>query len=244
MKYLKKFNENEFTRLAASLYVPYTHSKYQFTQPNDERMLRMESCSIKFPDNSEIKFKCRENLNSDTETLKLSVDDISVYGVRSGEQQAQLYLELYGNSIQFDDHTAYKMIRLYMNLEDLLDTDFDGYIFNGDKLGFSEVRISFNLNYDLNTRSIGIFKDRGYQINTIQEAIKMISNKDNWRKCLYENKDEFLFDLLDELDKIGNSLVYPIKINSKNSEHINLVGYLYLYYIMINKTPETNFRLS
>lgn len=233
MKYLKHF-ENEFTRLAANMYISKLHNDYKFTSPVDDK--NVVFCKITFPDDAEIIFKCTENLNSDTSTLKL---------IKSTETQNQnSYIDLYGDIIQFDDYTAYKMIRLYTNFEDLLDTHFDGYIINEKALGFTEIGIDIvkSESTGLSQKNFGIFKGGRWsgksnipQNLAIKYANEFIKEKENWRSYFRENKMELLFDFLDILDdfetKGEKKVLNLFEIETKG---INLMGYLYLYYINIS----------
>ena len=69
MKYLRHF-ENEFTRLAANMYISKIHNDYKFTSPVDDK--NVVFCKITFPDDAEIIFKCTEDLNSEDQYKKSS----------------------------------------------------------------------------------------------------------------------------------------------------------------------------
>ena len=232
----KKFNENEFTRLATK-YMGPMHKNFAFNGPNDDFPIKY--ITIAFPDGSIINFDCVENHTKDIGTFKLS----AVREPLADKRIAQLYLDLYGNEIQFEDFKEYQMIRYYMNRSDLFDTTFDGYIYGQEKLGATDVGINIG---DINTNdpSPSYFRSKGlFQINTtaqftLESAIKIIKDIPAWRNFFRDHKDETLQNFIDPLDKISidtNDNVMPSNVNYKG---MNICGYLYLYGILHSFTDK------
>jgi hypothetical protein len=228
----KKFNENEYTKLATKL-MGNMHKNYAFTEPQDN--FQIKYCTIQFPDDTIINFDCQEFHNKDIGTFKLSL--------KRGENNstnwkgAQSYLNLYGNEIQFDDYNEYKMIRYYMNREDLFDTTFDGYIYGDGKLGATDVRITIDKsNVSLDEPSIflksGLISNPLSRNLILDKAFLSIKGKPAWRNFFYDHKDETLQNFIDPIDTLSietNNKINPFEINYNG---INLCGYIYLYQII------------
>lgn len=227
----EKFNENEFTRLATK-YMGPMHKDFAFNGPTDN--FDIKYITISFPDGAVINFDCRENHTKDIGTFKLSATRES-----SSKRIAQLYLNLYGDEIQFEDFKEYQMIRYYMNRTDLFDTTFDGYIYGQEKLGATDIKIHINT---INTSELipQYFVNRSnnlFQINTtaqftLESAIKIVKDIPAWRNFFIDHKDETLQNFIDPLDKISidtHDQVIPANVNYKG---MNICGYLYLYGIL------------
>jgi len=171
---IKKFddflNENEFTKLATK-FMDKMDREMNFRRPNDD--VRIYHLEITFPDDVKLRFKAIENLHSDTETFTLEPMEKN--------PTSREYIKLYGNKLQFDDYNAYKRIRLYMNIDDLIGNNFDGYIYCPDKLGSVEVNIDITdssikeVVYKLPFIRKGIFSDASEMFLTIQSVNGLLS---------------------------------------------------------------------
>lgn len=238
----RKFNENEYTKLATN-FMGGMHKDLAFNGPQDN--FQIKYCTIVFPDGSTINYDCQEFHGRDIGTFKLSVITQNGPNFTQEARIAQLYLNLYGNEIQFDDFNSYQMIRYYMNKEDLFDTTFDGYIYGStnpkgeSKLGATDIQIKITgINVSDNKpqyiSKYGIFEvyKEASTIFTLTQAYKIIENKQDWRNYFTDHKDETLQNFIDPLDKISietNDHVIPSQVNYNG---INICGYLYLYGII------------
>jgi hypothetical protein len=225
-KWNEFINENEFTKLGA-YFMRNIDKEFNFTSPNDN--VRIEQITITLPDNVKVTFDTNENLYSDTETFTLNgVDNrlISSYQMKDYIIINE-YLKLYGNKIQFDNYNIYKRIRLYMNIEDLYDTKFDGYIYNPDKKGSNEIEIEIKDNSSRIKNNSFMKNDYIYPFikgaNLICNKIKGISNFISDRYSVANH-------LLKELENKDENIIiqndYP------------LLGYFYLYTVLINKDKD------
>jgi len=161
IKYDKvRINENEYTKLATH-FMDDMDKEFKFFSPNDD--IRLIYCNITFPDGVKMRFSCRENLHSDTETFtlsKISGNERNDYNTYLTQQK---YLNLYGDKIQFDNFNTYRRIRLYMNRQDLFGTNFDGYIYDSNKLGNIPVVIEFDKSNQTGLIPRAFLKKRNFQ---------------------------------------------------------------------------------
>lgn len=230
--WMSKINENEFTKLATR-FMGGMDRDYKFTEPADN--VRLRFCNVTFPDGVKMRFNMYENLRSDTETITLRpIEDGSVQ-----QRLASSYLNLYGRKLQFDDYQAFRRIRLYMNAVDLFDTEFDGYIYDVNKLGFIEVSIEID---DSNTGGQqhpssflgrGIFKntDNGVILNSLEGAVSILK-KDEYIHVFKDKKNELFRDFIEILEGIESNDIIPSSIKH---EGMSLIGYLYLFTILIKE---------
>lgn len=236
MKYLisHKAFENEFTKLATH-FMGDMDKSLKFTEPADN--VRLRFCNVTFPDGVKMRFRMHENLNSDTETITLrSIEDGSVQ-----QSLSTAYLNLYGRKLQFDNYQAFRRIRLYMNAVDLFDTEFEGYIYDANKLGFIEVNIEIddsNIKTDNPSSFLrrGIFKltDNRAIIDSLECALSILKDKEYLQE-FRKKKDELVHDFLEVLENTEGNEVIPINITHNG---MSLVGYLYLYTILFKEHDE------
>ena len=235
----KLYEGNEFTKLATH-FMDDMDSKFKFTEPSDPAPLRF--CDVTFPDGMTIRFNPFVNMNSDTETVTLrplTVDSLYSFDKRSDINLSTSYLNLYGRSFQFDNFLSFKRIRYYMWKDDLFDTEFDGYIYNRDKLGFIEVTISFTeANHMTSTNTVnpsrGNLFTKGIHQSRIEMIINAASKIGDEYLTKFKNSDsryDLLHSFIDELDEKGSELISVF-------EWRNLIGYLYLYYILVEPLEE------
>lgn len=266
----QKFNENEYTALAAKLYLPSIDRERRFTGPSDNDSkfgTTLRYCTITFPDDVVINFDIiSENYNDDINTIKLGARNRAGYHPIETSLSSE-YLKLFGDRIQFEDFNAYRMIRLYMNRVDLFDTPMDGYIYDPDKLGATEVNIHIDLSNDSDLpmrflRNGGVFGSNiDSHLYALSSANYIIDKNKSWRNYFRENKDETLQKFIDPIDNISvDTPMVEIKpchvfsgkigdiskgyIKMDGTSGVGLCGYLYLYGILNGFTKSSIFVLK
>ncbi len=223
MKYLKSFNENEFTKLATH-FMGDMDKSLKFTEPADN--VRLRFCNVTFPDGVKIRFRMHENINSDTETITLrSIEDGSVQ-----QRLSTAYLNLYGRKLQFDNYQAFRRIRLYMNAVDLFDTEFEGYIYDANKLGFIEVSIEID-DSNIKTDNPSSFTDNRSILDSLEGSLSILEN-DEYINEFRKKKNELIRDFMEVLESMGGNDIVPFDITYNG---MNLIGYLYLFTILIEE---------
>ncbi len=240
IKYDKvRINENEYTKLATH-FMDDMDKEFKFFSPNDD--IRLIYCNITFPDGVKMRFSCRENLHSDTETFtlsKISGNERNDYNTYLTQQK---YLNLYGDKIQFDNFNTYRRIRLYMNRQDLFGTNFDGYIYDSNKLGNIPVVIEFDKSNQtgLIPRAFlkrGIFKQANDSfIAYILDQASLFFKNDEYLTKFRDIKESLVHDFLEALENEQQDrfLICDVRLNEPNKNidrQLRLISYLYLYCI-------------
>lgn len=235
MKYIKKFEGNEFTRMSTHL-MDDMDSRYKFTRPNDNTPLTI--CSVEYPDGVVINYSIKENYNSDTETIFLYFNEMSDnYGSRESDILNRLYISIYGDTIQFETFEEYKRIRFYMNVDDIYDVNFSGYSCPHNAKGFTDV----NFKFLKPNNTVGIKKNGPWPNSPVAASIFMnnILNGFNANK-IYIIKNNRLevqhrfVEVLEEIELSGKSYLTSHKIEI-NGTTITLPEYLYFYYTFIEQ---------
>jgi hypothetical protein len=236
MKYLKKFEGNEFTKIATHL-MGDIDSRYKFSSPNDKTPLTM--CSVEYPDGVIINYNIIERYYSDTETIFLCFNKISNdYGSYDSDRLNRLYITMYGDTIQFETFEEYKRIRFYMNVDDIYDVNFSCYACPPEGVkGFTEV----NLKFIKPNNTVGIKKNGPWPNSPVAASAFMnnILGGFNASKIaiLKSNRLEIqhrFVEILEEIELSGKSYLTSHKIEISGNT-ITLSEYLYFYYTFIEQ---------
>jgi hypothetical protein len=222
MKYLKTYES--MLSLAADMYF----SKYgdTFTSPNDP--FRVEYCNVTFPDERTLTFKViREDYMS--ETLNLRIDIIENRNGTFNHMQ-DFYLKVYGTNIQFDSLNEYRFVRKYLNSIDLLDTNFDSYIYSDTHNGCFDIstRIVKEPNYFGRNGLIG-----EYNYNVMRSIKDIIKLDNKWKTNIIDFIEHGLYKSYEILDDTDKDKVRPIDIQVEYfGKNVGVSELLYLYQIL------------
>jgi len=229
----QKFNENEYTKLATK-FMDKMHKSHAFNGPQDPFTIKY--CTVQFPDGAIINFDCKENHSKDIDTFEL-FSRTRGEGNHTDYRGAFLYLDLYGDKIQFEDFREYQMIRYYMNKADLFDTEFDGYIYGHNKLGVTDVKIRITAENISDTPARifsrnGIISHQVFRNRILELSYQMIKDKPDWRNFFTDHKDETLQKLIDPLDKISLETSDDVTPLDLSIGRVNMCAYIYLYHVL------------
>ena len=193
-----------------------------FTSPAFED-IKFKYCSVYFPDGSEWSFDIEhEKINDTICPIKLKVNyqpSSSNVDLLQNSFCAQEYLNFYGTNLQFENHNEYRFNRLNLPNDEMFDIWFDGYIYDEEKYGFTEVKICLDQNNELSTnfyRTLhnGILPaynaDSGYILKLVSQISK---NHRSWRKSF----DDVLDDIYPPLSK------FFVNVVENHKEVINII---------------------
>lgn len=227
MKYLKKY-ESEGVKLATYL-MSDMDKKYNLTSPNDKRELKI--CQVQYPDGVIINYELIENYYSDVSTITLKI--FTLPNNRYSERFQQIYIDMYGDVIQFENFNEYKMIRFYMNIEDIYDVNFSAFLYPPEGVkGFTEVNFKFlDVNYTYGIKNYGPWYNDLYSINLLQymNTKKMSILKKSNNRLLAQH---MFVEILEEINLSNKSYIQEYSIDLDSSK-IYLAEYLYYYYTFI-----------
>ncbi len=213
------FNENMY-RVAARI-VQNTKDGLDFSQPHNNDY-RVTHAKITYPDNTILEFPVNEDIHSDIKTYEIrSYSDSNTSP--SMVSINRIYLELFGSCIQFEDFSEYTLVRGYLNIADLNEHTFDGFIYDSESdSGFYEIKIK------LLTESKGIYS-RGPVANLLPslsydiKKLKELKRNTKLRERLLMKVKDHLLDNKDMQTKIDGYPIYVILY----SNIINSFNYKY-----------------
>ncbi len=234
MKYIKKFEGNEFNKMATYL-MDDMDSKFKFTKPNDNTPLKI--CSIEYPDGVVINYNIIENYYTDVKTIQLLFNEPSSnYGNRDADRLNRLYIAMYGDIIQFETFEEYKRIRFYMDVDDIYDVNFSCYSCPPEGVkGFTEV----NLKFLTPNNTVGIKKYGPWPTTPVASSLFMNNMLSGFNaskiSLLKSNRLEAqhkFVEIIEDITLSEKSFLVSYKINI-NGIFITLPEYLYFYYAFI-----------
>jgi len=234
MKHIKTYKVFENSvRLAADIYLNSKEGDWMIgvNDPFDVKF-----CNVSFPDGIKITFKViREDYTSEFLNLKIGIPDHTSYPHRG---IFEFYLTVFGDNIQFESLNEYKFVRKYLTKEDLLEHEFDSYIYSDNHNGPFDIQVKI-----CNSESSGfLYATRGIigEYNNIlrSEIANLVKSDKNWKSNISNIVDgdqlvKLYRKIEDDYDyKDIETLKSTDALVNYGKSKFSLCAILYLYHIL------------